>query len=204
MTTLTRTAALTAMGLALAACSAAPSGPQTVDLGIALDRTVSALQSFQSYMESENQTEVSDADMEAFRGFLTEMYNDPGFYDQPTGVIMREDGAFLAYVDANQNDTQDVGEDDLFTIEIDEENERLIASDASGNATGRRFSGTGFLAGYLVARMLGRQSRAGIARGSFNNRNVTPRASYRAPASARSRASSARSSTRSGGTRSGK
>ena len=184
--------------LILGACTAAPTGPQTVDLGQVLDRTEMAINGFQSYAEQEGVEELSNADMQTFRSFLGGVYNsEPRFYDRPMGVSLEEDGSFLGFVDANMNDVQDAGEDDLFTVEIDAENERLIATDMAGQSSGLRFSSGGFLTGLIVGRMLSRQSSAGIARGSFNNRTVTPRSSYRAPASARSR-------VRSGGVRSGK
>lgn len=188
------------LGLAatLAACSAAPSGPQTVDLGQVLDRTEFAITEYQGYLASNELEDLDEANMEEFTGFYTAVLNtQPGFYDQNLGVSLEDDGSFLGYKDANANAVQDGGEDDLFTVEIDAENQRLIATDMSGESTGLRFSGAGFVTGLLVGRMLNRQSRAGVSRTALANKTATPRSSYRAPASARSR-------VRSGGTRSGK
>ncbi len=164
-----------------------PEGEQTADLGQVLDRTEFTIVKYQEYLEGQGITEASPDQVEEFRGFLVEVLNaDPKFYEETMGLNILQDAKFLGYADANANGQQDTGEGDLFTVEIDEENRRLIATDMTGNSTGLRFSGAGFIAGAIIGNMIARQRAAGVTPASFNNRNVTPRSSYKAPRSARS------------------
>lgn len=160
---------------------------QTADLGQVLDRTEFALTRYQGHLEQNGITQVAETEMAQFTGFYTEVLNaEPRFYDGTFGLSVMQDAKFLGYADTNANGVQDEGEGDVFTVEIDEANNRLIATDMAGNSSGLRFSGTGFLAGVLIGNLIGRQRAAGITPASFNNRSVTPRSSYRAPSSARS------------------
>lgn len=160
---------------------------QTADLGQVLDRTEFTLVRYQEYLGEQGITEINDEQMKEFTSVLTEVMNsEPRFYGKPLGMEIQSDAVFLGYADANANGVQDEGEGKVFTVEIDEANNRLIATDVAGNSSGLRFSGTGFLAGALLGSLINRQRGAGIKANSFNNRNVTPRSSYRAPASARS------------------
>ncbi len=183
----------------LAGCSAAaPKGP---DLGSVLDRTVMALEfAEQEFEKPEAQTEA-EMKVNEFTGLMHQAMNlDPRFYEKPIGVKLREDAAFVGYSDLNGNNVQDAGDTDIFTVELDAERNRIIATDiASGEGT-FRVSGTGLLAGYIAGRLLSRQRGAGVKPGAFANRNVKSSADYR-----KSRpAPRARSSTRSGSARSGK
>jgi len=165
----------------------APEAEQTADLGQVLDRTEYALNAYQGYLGENNITEITDAEMEEFKGFYVEVLNtETRFYEDTLGLEIMADAKFNGFADANANGIQDSGEGDVFTVEIDEENNRLIATDTAGNSSGLRFSGAGFIAGALIGNLISRQRGAGISKGSFNNRNVTPRANYTAPRSARS------------------
>ncbi|NSX56187.1 hypothetical protein [Parasulfitobacter algicola] len=172
---------------------------QSADLGQVLDRTEFVVVNYHNYLEKNNITgELPAENMTEFTEYFASILNaDPRFYDQPLGLSMKEDASFLAFADKNVNNVQDDGEGDVFTVEIDSENNRLIATDVAGNSSDLRFSGTGFLAGALIGSMLSRQRAAGVTPGSFNDRKTTPRSSYKAPSSARSRA-------RSGGVGTGK
>ena len=189
------------IGLAVAFYVLKPEAEQTADLGAVLDRTEFALMNYEKMTQleiDETATEATPEQMEEFRGIYTQVMNvDPKFYDKQIGLALKEDGSFLGFQDGNYNNVQDSGEEKLFTVEIDTENSRLIATDLNGSSSGLRFSGTGFLAGAIVGRLLGRQRAAGIKPGAFANRNVKPRSSYKSP-------SSARSKSRSGGVRTGK
>ncbi len=165
----------------------APQGEQTADLGQVLDRTEFALVKYQEHLDENSVAEASDEQVEEFRSFLVKVLNsDPRFYEKTQGLEIMQDAKFMAFADENANGTKDSGEGDIYSVEIDEANNRLIATDMSGNSSGLRFSGTGFLAGALLGSLLSRQRGAGITANSFNNRNVTPRSSYKAPRSARS------------------
>ena len=168
-----------------------PSGPQSADLGQVLDRTVVALEKFDEEVKKQNISELGDAEMAKLTEFMTYVMNyDPRFYDQTLGITLMKDATFLGFADANGNNIQDSGEGKVFTVEIDSENKRLIATDTAGNGSHFGFSGAGFLAGALIGSLLSRQSAAGVKPGSFNNRTTTSRANYRAPSSARSRSRS--------------
>ncbi len=168
------------------------SKPSSADLGNVLDRTDFALT---NYQVSNAEGDVDEAEMEMFTSYLTDVMNaSPAFYQGSIGMSLGADAMFTGYQDANQNKVRDSGEENIFTVELDVENERLIATDVSGNAVHHRYSGSGLVTGLLIGRLLSRQSAAGIRRGSFNNRRTTSRAS----------ASGARSRSRSGGSRSGK
>ena len=167
------------------------SGPQSADLGQVLDRSVFAIERYDAYLKENNVSEVGDKEMGVLTSFMGEVMNsDPRFYDQPLGVELEKDATFLGFADTNANKVRDEGEAKVFTVEIDSENKRLIATDMSGEGSHLRFSGTGFLAGALIGSLLSRQNAAGVKPGSFNNRKTVDRASYRAPSSARSRSRS--------------
>lgn len=173
-------------------------GEQTADLGQVLDRTEYVMLNYQSYLDEQSIETMGEAQIAEFTQFYRAVLNaDPRFYDSTLGLTAQDDGSFLGFADANSNGFQDNDEGKVFTVEIDEENRRLIATDVAGESAGLRFSGTGFIAGALLGHYLSKQRSAGVAKGSFNNRTVANRASYKAP-------SSARSASRSGGLRAGK
>jgi len=152
---------------------------------------------------------ASVAALNGFRGQLQTAYNSatPPLYSQPLGVSIQQDGKILGYANTNNNTVQDSGEKTLFTIEVDGEKQRLIATNTSGQARDHGFSGTGLLTGMLIGSLLSRQSSAGIRPSSLSSRSVTSRSNYRAQRSAaasRSSAASARSRSGSGSHRSGK
>ncbi|PCH80905.1 MAG: hypothetical protein COB90_06445 [Hyphomicrobiales bacterium] len=174
------------------------SGPASADLGIVLDRTKVAIEQYQDYLGDQKITEVTDQHMSELAVYMNDVMNaEPRISDAPVAVDILADASFLGYADVNDNLILDEGDTKLFTVEIDSQNERLIASDGSGNATHTGFSGTGFLAGMLIGNMLTRQRSAGVKPGSFNNRTSTPRSAYKSSSSARSR-------VRSGGLSGGK
>lgn len=192
------TASLVAV-LALSACSGGVKGP---DLGQVLDRTVYAMEYYhqQTTTDTEEVVEMTDANLEEFRGIMTQVMNaQPAFHEKNLGVALEQDASFTGFNDKNSDNIKDSGEKEIFRVEIDAERSRLIATDlVSGEATTFRASGTGFLAGALVGRLMGRQSAAGVKSSSFANRKTTARSSYD------SKRSSARSRTRTGSSRSGK
>jgi len=198
LTKITAAAALTAV---LAACSSSttPTGP---DLGSVLDRTVMALEfANNADFEKAAETSTEDKQLKDFTSIMHQAMNlDPQFYNTPVGVSLREDAAFVGFEDKNGNNVSDAGEKDIFTVELDAERNRIIATDVTSGEGTYRISGSGLLAGYIAGRLLGRQSRAGVSRSSFANRNVKSTADYR-----KSRpAPRARSRTRSGSARAGK
>lgn len=167
--------------------------PQTADLGQVLDRADFALT---TYDTEEVGDEVTEAQMQDFTLYMTYVMNgQPSFYDQPVGMRLEDDATFMGYADANANLQQDEDEKDIFKLEVDTENSRLIATDMTGETVGHRFSGGGLLAGLIIGNLLARQTRAGVNRSTLANKQAKPRSSY---------TSSARSRSRAGGSRVGK
>lgn len=164
---------------------------QSADLGQVLDRTVYALETYDGYMKENQIADFGENDMAEFTEFYAEVMNvDPRFYGETLGLAYTRKASFVGYADANENGVRDEAEDDVFTVEIDSANNRLIATDATGAASDYHFSGAGVMAGVLLGSMINRQRRAGVAPNSFNSRVTTPRSAYSAPASARSRSRS--------------
>ncbi|MEJ2609453.1 MAG: hypothetical protein P8179_05035 [Candidatus Thiodiazotropha sp.] len=181
-----------ALTILLSACGGSPT--ESADLNAVLDRTLTALESYQVHLSENNVTEVSDQEMPTLLENLHDSYNaEPKFYGAPIGVALKEDASFDGFKDSNSNNIKDSGESTIFTVEIDSENQRLIATDETGTSTFRG-AATGFLAGALIGHLLSRQMGAGIKPGAFNNRKVSSPASY----------SSARAASRSGGSSSRK
>jgi len=127
-----------------------------------------------------------DNAMDKFAGNYAQNLNtsQPAINSGAVGVVSNTDGSFDAFADANNNAVKDEGEDDLFKLEIDSENNRLIASDETG-VRDSHFSGTGLLAGMLIGRVLSRQRATGTNPAS---KKATPRAAK--SSSAKSRAGS--------------
>ena len=155
------------------------------DLDRVLDVTADTLYNFEA---SPNNTK----DDEAMTNFAIELQRNlnianPIVHSGPIGASLETNGSILGYHDKNSNNAQDSDEAKLFTVEIDSENQRLIASDVNDNVRDHSFSGTGLLAGYLLGSMMSRQRTAGINPGSMSNKRATPKASSQ---SARSRAGS--------------
>jgi hypothetical protein len=117
------------------------------------------------------------------------------------GVEMTVAGDILGFRDANSDGLRDSGEKEIFKIQIDEENSRLIATDGTYYRDQRYRPTGGFFTGYLIGSMLTRNrsyysgARAS-ARPDFKNRKMSPK-NYHAGA-----VSKARARTRSSGARS--
>lgn len=180
------------MAIGLAGCFGSPERP---DLGAVLDRTLGSLKAFQDYLTKQKVTEVKDKDWNQLAKFMTSVMNrNPAVYSKPVGVALLKDAKFEGFEDTNRNQVKDSGESRIFTVEIDAERKRLIATDEGGQSVGSAVAraGTGFLAGMVIGSLLNRQRGAGIRPSSFANRTVTNRQSY------------ARARARSGGIRRGK
>lgn len=126
-----------------------------------------------------------DNAMDKFAGSYAQSLNasQPAISSSAVGVVPNSDGSFDAFADANNNSVKDSDEQDLFNLEIDSENSRLIASDETA-VRDHGFSGTGLLAGMLIGSMLSRQRAAGKNPAS---KKATSKSAYK---SARSRAGS--------------
>lgn len=188
------TATIGLSALTLTACNAAPKGP---DLGQVLDRTVYALEYVSQQKPDATEADITDTDIKSLESIMGQIMNaTPAFYDKALGVTLLEDATFSGFTDANGNNVKDGSDKQIFTVEIDSENSRLIATDTiSGQSTFARSAGTGFIAGALMGRLLGRQRSAGVKPGAFNSRKTSSRADYsktRPAAKSRSRSGSSR------------
>jgi len=156
----------------LVGCSSA-SGPEPVDLDKVLAITTDSLERF----ESQNPNATEDTAMDLFAKMLQDDISaaNPALHAEPIVVTAAEDGSVRGYNDANNDGLQTEGEHELFKIEIDSENNRLIAS-AQEYVSEQRFSGMGFLAGMLIGSMLSRQRAAGV---NPANKRATPQRSAR-------------------------
>lgn len=183
------------LAITLAGCFG--SKPERPDLGAVLDRTLGSLKAFQDYLTKQKVTEVKEEEWKKLSLFMTDVMNrEPKFYSKPLGIMLLKDAKFEGYEDKNNNKIKDTGESRVFTVEIDAERKRLIATDEGGSSVGSGMAraGTGFIAGMVLGSLLGRQRGAGIRPSSFANRKVQSRQNYGA----------ARSRARSGGIRRGK
>ena len=201
MTQILKLTTAAALATLLVGCSAASSKPTGPDLGAVLDRTVAALEFADAKFDKVEDEAQADAQLETFSLVMHQVMNtEPRIHNKPVGISLREDAAFVGFSDTNGNNVSDAGEKDIFTVEIDAERERIIATDlVSGEGT-YRVSGGGLLLGYMAGRLLGRQGRAGVKPSSFSNRNLKSSSDYRKTRPA----TKARSKTRSGSSRVGK
>ena len=172
-----------------------------VDLNEVLNVTADTITGYDRQATADGQKSES---MEGFREQLQTAYNtaQPPLSSQPVGVDFRSDGAIVGYADPNGSASKDSGEEQLFTVEIDSEKERLIATDTSGQSQGHGFSMGGMLTGFILGSMLSRQSSAGVSKSSLAGRTMTSKSAYTSSRAAAT--SSARSRSGSGSHRSGK
>lgn len=171
------------------------SGKANVDLKEVLQRSVVTLDKYDRFLKQNNITKATDAHLNTLNDIFQEELNKaPPLHSGLIATRLGKDAKFTGVDDANRNKVADADEKLLFTVELDSQNKRMIATDSSGSGTYHGFSGMGFIAGALIGSMLGRQSAAGIRPGSFSNRRLASPASY----------TQARSRARSGGLRGGK
>ena len=100
-------------------------------------------------------------DAEKEKEFLTKLaakMNELKVMNAQVGVSMTSGGEINGFLDPNGNNVQDLGETKEFTVTIDVANSRLIASDNNGNHRPYGFQPGGFMMGYLLGSMLGRQN----------------------------------------------
>lgn len=120
----------------------------------------------------------------------------------PVGVAFAAGGEIVGFQDPNGNNVQDTGETKEFTVTIDVENSRLVASDNNGHHRPYGFRPGGMMMGYLLGSMMGRQNSfysgaAAAARPNFSGTQMSsPDYHKSAVSSARSRASAASSAAR--------
>ena len=149
-----------------------------VDLGAVLDRTQTSLTTFQKHMTEKRIEKVTDEHLKVLANFMQESINlAPPIYTAPIGIQLLKDSSFEGFEDSNKDNVKDAGDKRLFTVEIDFDGKRLIATDTGGTSTGFGL-GTGLLTGMLMGHLLSGQRAAGVQPGHFANRNVQSRSNY--------------------------
>jgi hypothetical protein len=165
--------------------------------GVDLDRVMKiTTQSMQRYEQTNLNAVKGTMDDLAMAQFSRDLADDlrmaqPPLYASPIGIVVAKDGSIQGYDDKNGNYVRETGEGDLFKIEIDSQNNRIIASNDGVVREQGMGMGTGLMMGMLMGSMLSRQSAAGIRPGAFSNKRATPKPRARSSfGSARSRAGS--------------
>jgi hypothetical protein len=121
---------------------------------------------------------------------LTKAYNSstPKIYDDHIGVYPSNSASLIAYEDLNKNLKKDENEQNIFFIDIDGENSRIIAESRIGASSNASFPAGTLLTGYFLGRMLMMQSAIpGFKQGLSNKTTVS---SQKAMSNARARAGS--------------
>ncbi len=154
------TTAIICGALALTACDQNKSATADLDriLGVASDSMVSFESKNSSSGEALNEGNV----MEKFSSNYASDLNasQPPIHSGPIGVNSQKDGSFAGFDDKNSNGVKDADEKDLFKLEVDTENNRLVASN-EGEVRESGFSGSGLIMGMLLGNMLSRQRATG-------------------------------------------
>lgn len=155
-----------------------------IDLNLVLDVT---LETLNTVSETVDEQKNADQAFIELAETLAVDYNksQPAIYKDDIGVSPQQDSSLLAFNDLNRNKRLDEKEPLLFTIEIDGEKARIIASSQSGAVNDHYFSGTSLLAGYLIGSMLTRQRGAGVS-----SKSLASKQPVTASAAAKSRAGS--------------
>ncbi|MEE9444089.1 MAG: hypothetical protein V3V19_00350 [Cocleimonas sp.] len=164
-------------------------------LNSALGIASNTMTSMDKTTSADSATVNKDNVMESFsKKYASNLNNEPSLASYgPMGVTAEKDGSFKTFSDTNKNNIKDAGEKDLFKVEADAENNRLVASNEEGVAEqSHSFMGSGFFMGMLLGNMLGGQRSMGV---NPARRKATPKRSSvfnksKSSPSARSRAGS--------------
>ena len=167
-----------------------------LDLQKVLDVTVPVI--VQNAEESSKITPKTDEEKEKFSSMyfmktamdLAKVYNstNPRIYEDNLDVYPSTSGALVAYEDINKNFKQDENEQNIFFIDVDGENSRIIATSRIGASSNASFPAGTLLAGYFLGRMLTMQSNFPNRKSFVNNaKTVSPQ---KAMSNARARAGS--------------
>ena len=210
--------------LIVVSCSRSKPAPEVIDLDKVLTIFAKVADAPVEATEASDGAEASDGvgvdgDVEpvekddgskagAFRAKFAQELNKAKLVLSPIGVDLRGDGALEGFKDPNKNMKKESGETTYFTIEIDKERKRLIASNTVAGDTYRRDRAYrprgGMLSGFILGSMLFRQNSyygGSRARPTYGNMRMNPRG-YHGGAVSRVRAkSSSGGRARSGGSR---
>ncbi len=145
------------------------------DLHSVLERTVGGLLFFDEFMTANGIDVAGDEDMHELARTLAAKFNaEPKIWKTRIGVNIFRDSTIEGYQDTNQNARQDEGEPQLFTVEIDADNGRLIATRSSGDTLAHPLGDFAkhLFAGGMMKKLLALQLEAGFKVGHFDDREV--------------------------------
>ena len=181
----------------LAGCSGG--GDTRADLHRVMDIASTTMETFKSDKEG-------DAALEEFNKAFEKNLNSmkPEAHPGPVGVVLEKDGSFHGYEDKNDNRVKDSGESEIFKLEIDTENKRILASDGervADHSIAGMMGGmaAGLVAGMLIGSLLNRQRSAGVNTKTLGNKqaNTARGSGVSSKASGSSNSSSSSNSARS-------
>lgn len=192
----------------IAGCSGGSETQTKADLHRVMDIASTTMETFKSDKEG-------DAALAEFNTEFEKNLNSmkPEAHPGPLGVTLEKDGSFHGYHDKNANKAKDSDEPEIFKLEIDTENKRILASDSSGRVADHSIAGMmgglagGLIAGMLIGSLLNRQRSSGVNTQSLGNKQAnTARGggSSSRSSSSSSNSSSARSRSGSGSHSAGK
>lgn len=154
----------TVFGLSLlAGCGGTSENTQTrADLHRVMDIASTTMETFKSDKEG-------DAALADFTGEFEKNLNtmQPAPHPGQLAVNLEKDGSFHGYEDKNNNHVQDSDEGEVFKLEIDTENKRILASDTESVEESSMMGGMGgmmggMMMGMLMGSLLSRQRSAGV------------------------------------------
>jgi len=141
--------------------------------------------------DSKKLAPITGMDAEKEKLFLkrfAENLNKAHLRSSPIGVAMLDNGAVEGFEDFNENMKRDGSEKVIFKIHIDKQRDRVIASDPIQGYHRDHSLGAGFgglMMGYMIGRMLNRQSATGFDTRQFEQMKMSPPSSQ-APAQQKS------------------
>ena len=160
----------------------------SVDLNRVLDITLTEIEDFEQafgvMLESSESADSSDQALFMFAESLQISYNEaiPALHSSPVAVAPLVDASLMVAEDLNRDGIVQDDEGNVWLVEIDGENSRIIATSWQGEVRESGFSGSAFLAGYLVSSMLGRQSVHGDPKAVAKTQPRAPQRNVRARA----------------------
>jgi len=155
-----------------------------VDVGRVLDITVDEINSYEKrYGEIAKTIGDPDGALIHFSGVLQEAYNaaTPPLADKQVAVAAMVDASFIVAEDLNGDGEVQDDEGELWMIEIDGQNARVIATTWQNEVRHAGVPG-GFLTGYLIGSLLDRQRVHGNPSAVANKKPRAPLYSARARA----------------------
>lgn len=194
--------------LCFAGCNEA--NVEVVDLNKVLDVFQATLDRLDGEDKEAAQAEalepVAEEDQEKTKTFadaFAKDLNEAKLLSKPIGVEVAQSGTIEGFQDLNKDNQRAAGELTLFTIDVDQERGRVIASDTAGHNRDHQYRPRfGMFTGYMLGSMMGRSNnyysgaRASL-KPDFSSKQMSPK-SYHASAVSKARTSARAARSRSG------